>query len=225
MPRQPWTGYGRFCPLARSLDLVGERWTLVIVQELLKRPSRYSALLDRLPGIGTSVLADRLRRLQAAGILTRRAGAVGEGVLYELTERGRALEEPLRALRQWGVRFLFDPTADGGAEQRFDVSYVEGIDQLADGEYELIVDDKPSTLWFSDGLLHQAAHPATSPGLVIDTTTSFLERWAAGDVDWDDGVAAGDVTVDGPGEQWQRWLAATGYALRYEPDAHGVQAA
>lgn len=63
MPRNAWTGYGRFCPLARALDVVGERWTLVIVQELLKRPSRYSDLASRLPGIGTSVLADRLRKL------------------------------------------------------------------------------------------------------------------------------------------------------------------
>src|SRR5487761_430313 len=59
MPATPWTGYGRFCPLSRALDVIGERWTLVIVQELLKQPRRYGALLDRLPGISTSVLADR----------------------------------------------------------------------------------------------------------------------------------------------------------------------
>ncbi|HEY1451578.1 MAG TPA: helix-turn-helix domain-containing protein, partial [Solirubrobacteraceae bacterium] len=74
MPTGPWTGYERFCPLARGLDLIGDRWTLVIVQELLKRPSRYGALLDRLPGIGTSLLSDRLRRLEAAGIVVRKTG-------------------------------------------------------------------------------------------------------------------------------------------------------
>src|SRR5437879_870637 len=57
MPNAPWTGYGRFCPLARGLDVVGDRWTLVIVQELLKRASRYSELARRLPGISTTVLA------------------------------------------------------------------------------------------------------------------------------------------------------------------------
>ena len=49
MPSRPWNGYGRFCPLSRALDVIGERWTLVIVQELLKQPRRYGALLDRLP--------------------------------------------------------------------------------------------------------------------------------------------------------------------------------
>jgi len=203
--------------------VLGDRWTLVIVQELLKRPSRYGALVDRLPGIGTSLLADRLRRLEAAGVLLRRPGAVGEGVVYELTERGRALEEPLRALRQWGAQFLFDPTADGHADHFFDMTYVEGIDALPDGEFELIVDDEPTRLRFSNGQLHQEAGAAAAAELVVRTTSSFLDRWAAGDVDWDGGVAAGDVTVDGPPEAWRRWLAATGYQPRYEPETANAQ--
>ena len=91
MPATPWTGYGRFCPLSRALDVIGERWTLVIVQELLKQPRRYGALLDRLPGISTSVLADRLRRLERAGVVAREPGAVGAGVVYALTTRGQEL--------------------------------------------------------------------------------------------------------------------------------------
>ena len=127
MPPRPWSGYGRFCPLSRALDVIGERWTLVIVQELLKQPRRYGALLDRLPGISTSVLADRLRRLERAGVVAREPGAVGAGVVYALTARGQELEEALRALRRWGAGFLADPTADGSAQQSFDVTYVAGI--------------------------------------------------------------------------------------------------
>jgi len=216
MPAGPWTGYGRFCPLARSLDVIGDRWTLVIVQELSKRPSRYGALAERLPGIGTSLLADRLRRLEAAGVLLRRPGPVGEGVLYELTERGRGLEEPLRALRRWGAEFLFDPTADGRGDQFFDVTYVAGIGALPDGEFELVVDERPTTFTFSDGELHQAARAAAAPELVVRTTSGFLERWAAGDVDWDGGVADGDVSVHGPPAAWRRWLTASGYLPSYE---------
>lgn len=225
MPSGPWTGYGRFCPLARSLDVIGDRWTLVIVQELLKRPSRYSDLKHRLPGIGTSLLADRLRRLEAAGILVRQPGGVGEGVLYEMTDRGQALEEPLRALREWGVQFLFDPTADGHADQHFDMAYVEGIKNLPDGQFELVIDDQPTTLRFSKGQLDQEARPAPKPELVVRTTSTFLQRWAAGTIDWDGGVAEGAVTIDGPAEAWGHWLAATGYLLRYEPqvaDAHAA---
>ncbi len=219
MPKGPWTGYGRFCPLARSLDVLGDRWTLVIVQELLKRPSRYGALIDRLPGIGTSVLADRLRRLEAAGVVERQLGSVGEGVLYELTDRGRALEQPLRALREWGALFLFDPTADGHADQSFEMSYVAGIAGLSDGEFELIVDGEPTRFRFAKGQLFQEPGPASAAELVVRTSSTFLARWAAGDADWDGGVLAGEVTVDGSSDGWQRWLATTGYLLHYEPAA------
>jgi DNA-binding HxlR family transcriptional regulator len=75
MPRTPWAGYGRFCPLSRSLDVIGERWTLVIVQELMKRPSRYGELNRRLPGIGTTVLAERLRKLETSGLVERQPQA------------------------------------------------------------------------------------------------------------------------------------------------------
>jgi DNA-binding HxlR family transcriptional regulator len=218
MPTGPWIGYERFCPLARSLDVVGDRWTLVVVQELLKRPSRYGTLKDRLPGIGTSLLADRLRRLEAAGVLVREPGAVGEGVVYELTDRGRALEEPLRALREWGAQFLFDPTADGHAHRHFDMAYVEGIENMPDGQFELVVDDEPTTFRFSEGQLNQEGGAAPAAELVVRTSSAFLGRWAAGAIDWDGGVAKGEVVVDGPEEAWRRWLAATGYELRYEQD-------
>jgi DNA-binding HxlR family transcriptional regulator len=218
MPARPWTGYGRFCPLARGLDVIGERWTLVIVQELLKAPYRYGTLLDRLPGISTGVLADRLRRLEQAGVVAREPGAVGAGVLYALTDRGRELDEALSALRRWGVGFLADPTADGSARQHFDVTYVEGIDALADGQFQLVVDERPTTLYFARGRLRQ--EPGAAPGaeLVVRTSSAFMDRWAAGEADWDDGRAGGQVVTQGPAASWPRWLAATGYLPRVEPD-------
>ncbi|MGW3964237.1 winged helix-turn-helix transcriptional regulator [Amycolatopsis sp. NPDC005003] len=218
MPRAPWTGYGRFCPLAKALDVVGERWTLVIVQELLKRPSRFTELLARLPGIGTSVLTDRLRTLERAGVVVREPGPVGGGVVYALTDRGRALEGALRELRQWGVGFLADPIADGSAEQRFDVTYVRGIRDLADGEFELTIDDDPTTFLFAEGRLHQRPGPAEEPELAIRTTAEFLHRWAAGEAGWDDGRATGEVVIEGPESAWPRWLAATGYLLSVDQE-------
>ena len=220
MPRGPWTGYGRFCPLARALDVVGERWTLVIIQELLKRPSRYGELQARLPGIGSSVLADRLRQLEQAGVVARRPGAVGAGVLYALTERGRGLDEALRALRRWGVGFLADPTADGAEQQDFDVTYVDGIESVADGEFELVVDGWPTSLRFAGGKLRMAPGAAPGAEVTVRTSSEFLERWAAGDADWDGGRASGEVTLEGAAESWPRWLAATGYLLRVEPETN-----
>jgi DNA-binding HxlR family transcriptional regulator len=217
MPARPWTGYRRFCPLARSLDVIGERWTLVIVQELLKRPSRYGALLDRLPGISTSVLADRLRRLEQAGVVAREPGAVGSGVAYTLTSRGLELEEALAALRRWGAGFLADPTADGSPRQDFDVTYVRGIESIADGQFQLVVDDVPTTLHFAAGRLRH--EPGAAPGaeLTVRTSSSFLDRWAAGEADWDTGLDRGEVITEGPTGAWPRWLAATGYLLQVEP--------
>ena len=222
MPKAPWTGYGRFCPLARALDVIGERWTLVIVQELLKRPYRYGELLARLPGISTSVLADRLRTLERAAVVAREPGLVGAGVLYTLTDRGRALDGALRELRRWGVEFLADPTADGAEDQRFDITYVNGIHTLADGQFQLIVDEAPTTLHFTDGRLHQEPGVAPAPELTVRTTSAFLDRWATGESDWDEGRTTGDVTVHSPADDldtaWPRWLAATGYLLSIDLD-------
>jgi DNA-binding HxlR family transcriptional regulator len=218
MPKAPWTGYGRFCPLARALDVVGERWTLVIMQELMKRPSRYSDLARRLPGIGTTVLADRLRKLEVAGVVERRAGAVGEGVVYAATERGLALGEAMEALRRWGVGYLTDPAADGQTGHAFDVHYVEGIDALDDAELGLVVDGNPTTLRFAGGHLEHTPGEPSAPELVVTTTSAFMDRWAAGDTTWDDGVASGAVTLAGPAEAWPRWLAATGYLFAYDPE-------
>ena len=217
MPPTAWTGYGRFCPLARALDVVGERWTLVIVQELLKRPSRYSDLARRLPGIGTTVLADRLRKLEAAGVVERVAGPVGGGVEYALTDRGRELSDALEALRRWGVNYLTDPAADGAACHEFDLHYVEGIDALDDAEFGLVVDNQPTTLRFSGGYLEQLRGEPSDPTLVVHASREFMDRWAAGTATWDDGRTSGDVTVEGDGD-WNTWLAGTGYLLTYEPD-------
>ena len=217
MPRTAWAGYGRFCPLARSLDVIGERWTLVIVQELMKRSSRYGELNRRLPGIGSTVLAERLRKLETCGLVERQPGAVGNGVVYVLTERGRALAPALAELRRWGVHYLTHPGAGGAAPREFDVRYVAGIEHLDAGEFGLVVDEKPTALRFDNGRLTQTIGAGGDPETVVTTTSAFMARWAAGEVTWDQGLAAGEVTHTGTELTWERWLAATGYLARYEP--------
>jgi DNA-binding HxlR family transcriptional regulator len=98
--------YGQRCSLARALDLVGERWSLLIVRELAIGPRRYRDLLDGLPGVPTNLLATRLRDLRAAGIVTKRVLAPPTAVtVYELTEAGRALGPALTELREWGAKY------------------------------------------------------------------------------------------------------------------------
>jgi DNA-binding HxlR family transcriptional regulator len=89
--------------LAAALDVVGERWTLLIVRELLRAPRRYGELLEALPGIGTNLLVNRLRDLEAAGVVGRvLAPSPQSAVVYELTDRGRALKPAIAALQAWG---------------------------------------------------------------------------------------------------------------------------
>jgi DNA-binding HxlR family transcriptional regulator len=95
--------YGQRCPLARALDLVGERWTFLVVRELLLGPRRYTDLLDGLPGVGTNILAARLTALQAAGLVAKRTlPAPTPATVYELTDSGQALRPAVRALSEWG---------------------------------------------------------------------------------------------------------------------------
>src|SRR3954452_10567314 len=97
--------YGDRCGIARALDAVGERWALLVVRELLLGPKRFTDLRAGLPTLGPDVLAQRLRDLEAAGIVARRTLPPPAGSrVYELTERGQELEPVLLALGRWGSR-------------------------------------------------------------------------------------------------------------------------
>ena len=98
--------YGQRCPLARALDVVGERWTLLVVRELMLGPRRYTDLADGLPGVGTNILASRLADLQNFGLVTKRELPPPTAVtVYELTDAGRELGPTLAALSGWGEQY------------------------------------------------------------------------------------------------------------------------
>ena len=99
--------YEQFCGVARALDLVGERWALLVVRELILGPKRFTDLRRGLPGIGTNVLAARLKELEGAGVVQRRMlPPPAASRVYELTQYGRELEEILLAFGRWGARSL-----------------------------------------------------------------------------------------------------------------------
>jgi DNA-binding HxlR family transcriptional regulator len=100
--------YGQYCALAKALDVVGDRWTLLIVRELLLRgPCRYTDLQDGLPGIATNLLADRLRALEQAGLVRREDTPPPVATtLFRLTRRGEELEAVLHQLGRWGAPLL-----------------------------------------------------------------------------------------------------------------------
>jgi DNA-binding HxlR family transcriptional regulator len=183
---QPKTrSYQQYCPMASGLDVIGDRWTLLVVRELILGPRRFTELAAGLPGIGTDILTARLRGLADAGVLSRTG--TGRQQRYELTERGRALRPVLTELGRWGAAeldlpaspdqvpartglttlILDPPPAPAGLTGTFDIS--------CDGETARIeVRDGRITLVPSD---YELPEPATA---VIDLTRAGLLGVLAG---------------------------------------------
>src|ERR1700756_4789854 len=104
--------YGQFCGLARALELVGERWSLLVVRDLILGPKRFTDLREGLPRIPVSILSARLNELEESGVIRRRVlPKLDAAVVYELTEYGSELEQVLLQLGLWGARSLGDPAA------------------------------------------------------------------------------------------------------------------
>jgi len=172
--------YDQYCPMAHALDLVGERWSLLVVRELMHGPRRYTDLVEALPGIGTNVLATRLRDLEACGILVRRTlPPPAASKVYELTDYGRALRPAMRELALWGARSLGPPTPQSGLfggwlANALDIALASRAPR---GRFEFRVGDAVVTL--VDGEVHQGAED--DPDVVVEATAAgiydmFVER-------------------------------------------------
>lgn len=203
-----WSGYERFCSLARGLDLVGERWTLLIVQELSFEPVRYNELKRRLPGIGSNILADRLRKLEAHRIIRRVPAAVGQGVLYELTARGDGLQPAIIELRKWGLdeQLMLESPSD---EVAHDLSYGIAPGTGLAETYQWDIDGTLTTLEIDGTRLTQRPGPATNPAVQITTTKEWMIELVSGNTNWVEGRRNGEVTVVGDDRAWERMLVAT----------------
>jgi DNA-binding HxlR family transcriptional regulator len=172
--------YAQNCGLARSLDVLGERWTLLVVRELMLGPRRYRDLQDALPGIGTNLLAARLKSLQSAGVLRRTTLPPPAGVgAYELTERGEGLRPAVEDLFLWG--FALIPLQDNedltraswmALTMRAVLARADG--PVADGVFGFEVGDEAFWLHIHDGEATLRQGPAPLPvdaGLHTDMDT------------------------------------------------------
>src|SRR5215217_4794110 len=151
--------FDQYCPIAHALSLVGERWALLVVRELLRGPRRYSDLAAGLPGIGTNVLATRLRELEAAGVVERRKlPPPAASTVYELTAYGAGLEEVIHALARWGARTLGLPRRDDDLDPGWGLNafpallYPERARGLTE-TYVVRVEDDAFTVRLIDGRL------------------------------------------------------------------------
>jgi DNA-binding HxlR family transcriptional regulator len=159
--------YEQYCPVAHALDVVGDRWALLVVRELTQGPKRYTDLADGLPGIGTNILAARLRDLEAAGVVTkRRLPPPAASRVYELTDYGLELKPVMRELALWGARSLGPPTAEDELFPGWLVCPIDMIlaPQAPAGRFEFRVGDEVASL--ADGVAH--AGPIDDPDVVVE---------------------------------------------------------
>ena len=212
--------YDQYCAVARGLDVIGERWTLLIVRDMLLGPKRYKDLLEGLPGIGTNLLADRLHEMERLGLIERAVLPPPAGsAVYQLTDAGAALEPALMALGRWGARFLpggprktdilvprayfvairaaFRPEQAVGLRETYEFR----IGDL--GVFEVRVEDgRCSTAE------RQASHPDAVFSMGVDTLNALLFQM----VKPEQAVSSGKVRVKGDPAALERFIKI--FALR-----------
>ncbi len=194
--------YDQYCSAARALDVVGDRWTLLIVRELLAGPRRYTDLHADLPGVSTDVLASRLKDMERDGLAARRRlPPPGAAYVYELTGRGRQLLPVLQALGAWGQAELGErrPT-DAVRAHWFALPLLRALEgeaglvevRLEEGDFHLFV-GTPEGPVYGDG----PAPEEPDARLVLDTGT--CTALARGELGLHEAVRAGRVDVTGDG--------------------------
>ena len=175
--------YGQYCPLAKSLDVVGDRWSLLIVRELMIRgPARYTDIRNGLPGVATNLLAGRLRELEQAGVVRREAAPPPVATtLFHLTPRGQELRPVLKAMAQWGLPLMSEALEGDVFRSHWLASPVSLYlaDSMPEGPpvtIEIRTGDEPMVIETVDGAVRarpgQAPHPDAvltgPPRVVVD---------------------------------------------------------
>jgi DNA-binding HxlR family transcriptional regulator/putative sterol carrier protein len=188
--------YHQYCPVAHALEQVGDRWELLIVRELMLGQRRYTDLAEALPGIGSNILATRLRDLEAAGVVRKTKLPPPWAVtVYELTERGRELDGVLRALATWGAATLGAPEA-GDCWSMYAVHVRFRPEAAVDGTYEIrFVEGETISLQVKDRELVAMKLPAEDPDLVVEAPPEELHKVISGAVGARTAVSEGRVTL------------------------------
>lgn len=195
--------YGQFCGLAAALNVIGERWTLLIVRELLIGPARFNELIVNLPGIGPNLLSERLRMLLEHGVVEQ-TSVEGDGRArrYHLTEAGERLRGTVLELAHWGLGFLSedDLTGEVRAEWGFlavQAMIVEDAIPDVDEVYEFQVGDQAFTVEVRNGEVSFGRGRAEEPDLTIECDADTFIRVGARMLSPFLAIATGDVRIKG----------------------------
>jgi DNA-binding HxlR family transcriptional regulator len=204
--------YADGCAAAHALDLVGERWALLVVRELLLGPKRFTDLRLGLPHASPNVLAQRLRGLEAAGVVRRgKLPPPAASRIYELTEWGQDLEPVIIALGKWGVR---SPSKSPDAELGVD-SLILSFRTMFDPEraaglgasYEFRLGEDRFRAEVAGGRLEIERGSAERPDATVETDAGTLAALVYDDLELDDALSSGELEINGDREAVERYLA------------------
>ncbi len=219
--------YGRFCPVSLTTEVLADRWTPLIVRELVLGNTRFNDIARGLPGISRTLLTQRLRHLERRGVVERWPAAAGQGSEYRLTAAGRDLERIIDAFGRWAIEWLFDDlyphevhphTLMWWMHRRTDPDQFP--DQRTVVEFVFTAPD-PMTVWLvlergEVSVCHQ--HPGFDSDVVLRADTAAYSDVFNGQATWAQAVRAGAIEVSGPSRLvralpswflWSPWAEVT----------------
>jgi DNA-binding HxlR family transcriptional regulator len=211
--------YNQFCALAYALDVVGERWTLLIIRELLAGPRRFTDLMDGLPDISTNLLSERLKTLEQQRILCRRIlPPPAASTVYQLTPLGKALETAVLELGKWGSQFL-PPSLEGVAlpspgamtlaiKAFFHPEQAQGVNE----SYELHLGQEVLQVQIEDGTLDVQQGQTHNADAVFHTEMPIFLGLFAGQIQPDEAIAGGLIRIEGDSDALRRFLRLSSVA-------------
>ena len=190
--------YGDQCGVARSLDVIGERWALLIVRELLLGPKRFNDLLAGLDGASPNVISQRLRELTGSGVVRQRdLGPPARVRVYELTDWGRELEPVVLHLGQWGTRAPLPAGARWGLDSLLLALQATADPAVVNGRYELRVGADVFTVDGTSGSVRMRRGTADRPEAALITDADTLHAVALGKRSIAETAESGDLRLDG----------------------------
>lgn len=203
--------YNQYCAVARGLDVIGDRWTLLLVRELLLGPKRYGDLLAASPGMGTNLLADRLREMEAQDLIERATLPPPAGsTVYRLTEAGAELEAVVRAIGRWGVRLMGprrpDEHVSVGAwfiaiRERFRPERAQGLREA----YEFRIDGRVFEVRLDGETCATSEGSANAPVAVFTMDAETLDEILRGSTTAPQAIADMRVEINGDAEALARF--------------------
>lgn len=203
--------FGSYCGIARALEVVGERWALLVIRDLIQGPKRFTDLRRGLPRIPSNVLSARLKELEHAGVIHRRLlPRPSTGIVYELTEYGRELEDIVLRLGLWGARLLGEPRLDDSVNPdsmmlalraTFRPEAARGLQ----ASYELRLGEIVLNARVEKGALEVAEGPLADSDLVVETDLT-IRALMSGELTPGEAVKSGKVRLTGKPELLERFV-------------------